>query len=528
MSTSAIFDDILTSIMDRRLTSDDQKEFCKSYKTYTDYDESNPFVMDLDKVLHDTGYSRKDKAKAAIVKLLRDGVEYQIKTEECYNNLLPQVGEQVREHGGHNKETVLLTIEGFKHLCLSAHNDRGIRTREYFIAMERVLVEYRDTVGRRDIQVAKEKARHDALIRINDHVGCVYLVRVMTLDGGFVFKMGETDNLRRRMGKLMTEYGECVLLDVFPCIMPHTCEQGLRSTPDFKTNQYKGEVNGKTGTELYVCSPTWPWLRISKSVDHAVQTHMKKTGALLEFKRLDVKSEKIALESKRIDLEMEKLRIISSVSPERLEYMVSLLNSISPPPQVGSHDGVDCDDGNKTIESDDDSDNEEDAKQDPPPFYASSSTAIRSQGHQVQRYSMDGKTLLATYETKKDAECDPTLSMNRPHSVKITAAVKSHRVYKGFRWAHLPHGEPAITVQDIGLTVSAPTCRRGPVAILDPTGKVITEVYDSMTDAAKGLDVSLATVSNALTNSTSLGSNKLNVAMLNDCTPEMRDANEKK
>ena len=71
MSTSAIFDDILTSIMDRRLTSDDQKEFCKSYKMYTDYDESNPFVMDLDKVLHDTGYSRKDKAKAVIVKLLR-------------------------------------------------------------------------------------------------------------------------------------------------------------------------------------------------------------------------------------------------------------------------------------------------------------------------------------------------------------------------------------------------------------------------------------------------------------------------
>ena len=358
----------------------------------------------------------------------------------------------------------------------------------------------------------QEIARHDALISINDRVGCVYLARVMKLDGWFVFKIGETDNLKQRMIVLKSEYGECILLDVFPCVMPHTCEQGIRSTPNFKSNQYKGEVNGKTGTELYVCSPTWPWLRISKSVENAVNAHMKKTGALLEFKRLDV-------ESKRIDLEMEKLRIISSVSPERLEYMVSLLNSTSPSPsQVVSLEDVNCDEGNESDDND----------EDPPPFYASSSTAIRCTGHQIQRYSPDGKTLLASYETKKDAECDPTLSLNRPHSVKISSAVKSHRVYKGFRWAHLPHGKPSSTVQDIGITVSAPTCRRGQVAILDPTRQTITNVYDSMTAAANGLDVSVATISIVLTNSTSLGSNKYNVAMLNDCTPEMRDAHEKR
>ena len=380
-----------------------------------------------------------------------------------------------------------------------------------------------------EIVLRQEMARHNALVSSNDRVGCIYFARVMTLDGGFVFKMGETDNIRQRMIVLKSEYGECVLLDVFPCIMPHKCEQNLRSTPKFKSNQYTGEVSGKSGTELYVSGPNWPWYKISKSAKNAVEAHMSRSTAQLEMKRLDVEGKRIDLESEKLRVEMERLRIISSFTPEHLEHVISVLNSsntamtLTPSNQPGLAQSGNDDEPDEEEEGEDDA-----VEQNPPPFYAASSTAVRVQGHQIQRYSPDGKTLLATYETLKDAECDPQLSLNRPHGVKINDAVKSHRVYNGFRWAHLPHGEPTSTVQDIGVTVSAPTCRRGKVAILDPTGQIITNVYDSMTAAAKGLNLSVATVSLALTNSTSIGSNKFHVAMFINCTPEMREAHEER
>ena len=69
--------------MNKNLTCDAQKAFCKSYKAYTEFNDTDPFVMNLDVVLHDTGYSRRDKAKAAIIKLLKRDVTYIIKTEEC-------------------------------------------------------------------------------------------------------------------------------------------------------------------------------------------------------------------------------------------------------------------------------------------------------------------------------------------------------------------------------------------------------------------------------------------------------------
>ena len=330
----------------------------------------------------------------------------------------------------------------------------------------------------------------------------------MKFGDGFVFKMGETDRFRNRMDALKREYGECIVLDVFQCDMPHKLEQSLRSTPNFRSNQYTGEINGKTGIELYVSGPDWPWHKIIKSVKLAVEEHMSKSTAFLEFKKLEI-------ESKRIDLEMEKLKIISSLAPERLDQMTYLLNSVQSNGEnrVVTHENVD-------------NSSDEEVEQEPEEFYASSTKTIRVQGHQIQRYTPDGHTLLATYDTLKDAERDPELSLDRPHSVKIINAIKSNRAYKGFRWANLDHGTTPDTLQDIGPTVSAPTCRRGQVAVLDPTRKVITIVYDSMTAAAKGLNVSVATISLAMTNSSALGLNKYKLAMFKDCTPEMRDAFE--
>ena len=65
------------------------------------------------------GFTRKDSAKKAVVKYLKEGEHFT--TEVSGEILLRQLAEQDSDHwGGHNKETVLMTVHGFKQLCMAA------------------------------------------------------------------------------------------------------------------------------------------------------------------------------------------------------------------------------------------------------------------------------------------------------------------------------------------------------------------------------------------------------------------------
>ena len=74
------------------------------------------------------GYSRKDNAKASLSKLI-DGVDF----------LLLKAQEQTSGRGGHNREAVLFSRDGFKQWGMLAGTDRGRQIRLYFIECEKRL-----------------------------------------------------------------------------------------------------------------------------------------------------------------------------------------------------------------------------------------------------------------------------------------------------------------------------------------------------------------------------------------------------
>jgi hypothetical protein len=147
----------------------------------------------------------------------------------------------------------------------------------------------------------------------------------------------------------------------------------------------------------------------------------------------------------------------------------------------------------------------------------------------VQKYSNDGKTLLTTYAGYADVFRDQSFENISINGLKN--AVTARTPYKGYRWATLSGEQPDDTVQDIGVTNrQASTRATGRVAVLNPAGTVIEEVFADQKAASAALGVTQASVSTMLKKEregkTGGKENKLRrrVRLLSECTPEQQKA----
>ncbi len=89
-------------------------------------------VVDLDDVCEWIGYEYKHHAKRDIINKI-DTAQYSI--AKC-------VRSDDAGRGGHNKEKIMLTTRGFKHLCMLAGTSKGEEVRNYYIDMEEVINEH--------------------------------------------------------------------------------------------------------------------------------------------------------------------------------------------------------------------------------------------------------------------------------------------------------------------------------------------------------------------------------------------------
>ena len=90
---------------------EEQHLFITSFYCFLNYNPRTDFIIDLDNVWGWLGFYQKVKAKTLLEKHFLLDVEYKI--------LVSQTGKQ-EKHGGHNKETFLLSIRTFKLFCLKA------------------------------------------------------------------------------------------------------------------------------------------------------------------------------------------------------------------------------------------------------------------------------------------------------------------------------------------------------------------------------------------------------------------------
>ena len=146
----------LLSLLKAELTGEEQELFLQGFHLYLRYDPKTDFVIDLEDVYEWLGFSRKDPANTILVKRLQEGRHY--KTVFSASAEKP--------NGGRPTEQILMTVHGFKQLCMQAGTAKAQRVREYYLTMEEVLFEYtRQQLAERTVSEARlldEKAHLEA------------------------------------------------------------------------------------------------------------------------------------------------------------------------------------------------------------------------------------------------------------------------------------------------------------------------------------------------------------------------------
>ena len=107
----------------------EQQLFVSSFYCYLNYDKNIDFVVDLDDIWKWLGFSTKQNSERVLEKHFKLDIDYKTAPQVgCVTSndekLLINLDKQdntiklVKQNGGHNKQTILLTIKCFKSLCL--------------------------------------------------------------------------------------------------------------------------------------------------------------------------------------------------------------------------------------------------------------------------------------------------------------------------------------------------------------------------------------------------------------------------
>ena len=116
---------LLTKIQEK-FTYSEQQMFVSSFYCYLNYNQKNDFVIDLDHVWKWMGFSQKVKVKSLLEKQFIIEEDYtkslllQQKQSDHTKSLNQPAKQSDHTKGGHNKETIMLTIRTFKLFCLKA------------------------------------------------------------------------------------------------------------------------------------------------------------------------------------------------------------------------------------------------------------------------------------------------------------------------------------------------------------------------------------------------------------------------
>ena len=125
--------------------SDSQQQlFVGSFYFYLNYNSKIDFIIDLDNVWKWIGFSRKNDCKRLIEKHFTNDIDFKVIKAATATGVaafnLDKNGKNIGG-AGQNKETIMLTVNTFKKLCLKANTKKADEIHEYYIKLEELLQE---------------------------------------------------------------------------------------------------------------------------------------------------------------------------------------------------------------------------------------------------------------------------------------------------------------------------------------------------------------------------------------------------
>ena len=246
-------------------TDNQQQMFVASFYCYLNCNQRTDFIIDLDKVWEWMGFSHKDKAKRLLDKLFSLGNDY-----KC---LLTPKGEQKGSgRGGHNKETIMMTVKTFKLLCLKADTKKADEIHEYYMKLEDILqelieeegnelreqLEQKDKLLENNINTAelqRELLREKTILEhFPPNTQCVYygLIDNKTSNNESLIKFGNSNFLRDRVDQHRRSFTNFRLVNAFKVNNKTQIENAMKKNTTITEKRRSITINNTNHTELLV------------------------------------------------------------------------------------------------------------------------------------------------------------------------------------------------------------------------------------------------------------------------------------
>jgi hypothetical protein len=284
----------------------EQQMFVASFYCYLNYDSDADFVIDLDNIWKWVGFSQKAGAKRVLEKNFTLDKDYKILLCQLAEQSLTDQSEKNDLRGGHNKETITLTVETFKMFCMKAGTKKADEIHKYYVKMERILqsvlqektTELTNQVQQKDqqlqqkekesVKLIKESKRaieQATIVQFPENTECIYIGTIENTNDAQekLIKFGHSNNLAIRILDHRKKYTDFTLEGAFKVHNKVEIENLIKNHARIKRQIRSIEVSGHLKTELIAYDDDFTIEKLKKIITDIIRA---KTYSIENFDRL--------------------------------------------------------------------------------------------------------------------------------------------------------------------------------------------------------------------------------------------------
>ena len=327
------YNNLLLAKLQETFNTFEQQLFVASFYCYLNYDKNTDFVVDLDNVWKWLGFTQKVTAKTMIETNFKVDVDYKIVASNDSDEDQPphspdkSGSDKPKKHGGHNKQTIKLTIRCFKLLCLKAQTKKAGEIHDYYLRLEETLHQILDTetselraqleqknevistLNQATITLTQEKKRAIEKTLISQfpvNTECIYFGTIdnTNADNEKLIKFGHTNNLATRVADHHKKYTNFILAAAFRVHNKVEIENYIKDHPKIKRQLRTIEVAGKNKTEIIAYDSTnFTIERLTKHIENIIHSRMYNVE---NFNRILQRNQELEAENAKLVSDLEQ------------------------------------------------------------------------------------------------------------------------------------------------------------------------------------------------------------------------------
>lgn len=466
---SPIYNNLMLQKIKKNFTNNEQQLFIGSFYMYLNYDALNDFIIDLDDVYKWLQFSNKDNALRTLKNNFIENEHYKF----------VDIDEKKEGRGGHNRKTILITVNTFKLMCFIASTSKAKEIRMYYLKLEKI---FHDTIDEQEkgfknefnnmllekdtkiIKYEKDKKndRHNVLLKQFGTAGSlVYLIIVKTFeDGKYILKIGSSDKgVKERYDDHKTKYEECLIIECYLVKQSMNFEMFIHRHELIVPSKYKQLKGHENEKELFLIGDKLTVAIIKDIIDKNIK--------MFDYYDPQLEVDKLKIQERILKLEIEKLKILST-NP-------TIVNTITHNENI-----------NEIINKTDNLEKtNNELKEQITKIQTKTVTGFnqvnKTVGPKLQKINPETMQLIKVYDSI--AECikeNPKLKRS-----SIAKAIANNTIYQGFRYVFIDRNLDSNTLHNVQPTKKTKIQNNGYIAKLSADKNSILNVYLDRKTACK-------------------------------------------